>query len=188
MKNFLNMLLTTLLLCSGVATAHAQEIYMTQDDFVSRHTSAKDNAKSLWIMGGLRTVAENILDHRPYNLRQRYWQTAERTIWVLEEIGKEEPITAGFAIENGRIVDAQVLVFRESRGWEIHYPTFTAQFADARMTAEDRLDRSIDGISGATLSVNAMRKMARLALAYDRHVQGSTSAQDTLPQPGESGS
>ncbi len=35
------------------------------------------------------------------------------------------------------------------------------------------LDRHIDGISGATLSVNAMKKMARLALLLHQETEGS---------------
>ena len=35
------------------------------------------------------------------------------------------------------------------------------------MIAGFKLDQSIDGISGATLSVNSMQKMTRLALAMN---------------------
>jgi len=86
---------------------------------------------------------------------------------VLEEIGKEEPITAGFVVEGGRIKQARVLVYRESRGGEIRYPVFLKQYDGAALTADHYLDRSIDGISGATLSVRAMERMARLALYFD---------------------
>jgi Na+-transporting NADH:ubiquinone oxidoreductase subunit NqrC len=36
------------------------------------------------------------------------------------------------------------------------------------------LNRSVDGISGATLSVNAMNRMARLALYFD-HISRTES-------------
>jgi hypothetical protein len=68
------------------------------------------------------------------------------------------------------ILDVKVLIFRESRGWEVRYPFFTDQFKDATLTAERNLDRKIDGISGATLSVNALTKLARLALFLDSYV------------------
>ena len=64
----------------------------------------------------------------------------------------------------------KVLVFRESRGWEVRYPFFTEQFADASLKAETKLDRKIDGISGATLSVDALIKLARLALFLDQYI------------------
>ena len=46
----------------------------------------------------------------------------------------------------------------------------TLQFKDATLTTERNLDRKIDGISGATLSVNALTKLARLALFLDSYV------------------
>jgi hypothetical protein len=58
----------------------------------------------------------------------------------------------------------RVLAFRESRGWEVRYPFFTDQFPGTRLTTDNKLDRNIDGISGATLSVRALEKLARLAL------------------------
>jgi hypothetical protein len=39
------------------------------------------------------------------------------------------------------------------------------------LDAEHRLSDRVDGISGATLSVNALQNLARLALYFDRTVQ-----------------
>jgi len=63
-----------------------------------------------------------------------------------------------------------VLVFRESRGDEIRYPSFTEQFTGATLNNKQKLDRRIDGISGATLSVNALRKLAAVALQLSDYV------------------
>lgn len=84
-------------------------------------------------------------------------------MWILDEIGKEYPITAGFVIADHKIQRAQVLIYRESRGMEIHLPAFLAQFVNAYLDG-DRLSNKIDGITGATLSVAAMTRMARTAL------------------------
>jgi hypothetical protein len=89
-------------------------------------------------------------------------------VWILEETGKEELITAGFVVVSGRIDHVRVLAYRESRGQEVRQPSFLKQFRDARLREDDRLDRDIDGIVGATLSVGAMERMARLALLFDR--------------------
>jgi uncharacterized protein with FMN-binding domain len=94
----------------------------------------------------------------------RYWGDAGRSAWILEEVGKEQPITVGLVVSDGRIERVKVLVFRESRGWEVRHPFFTDQFRDTGLTGERDLDRDIDGISGATLSVRALKKLARLAL------------------------
>jgi len=63
----------------------------------------------------------------------------------------------------------QVLAYRESRGGEVQQDFFTKQFKEARLTENDKLNKKIDGITGATLSVWALQKMARLALLFDAH-------------------
>ena len=84
----------------------------------------------------------------------------------MDEIGKDRPITAGVVIDNGAIADIRVLVFRESRGWEVKYDFFTRQFDNLRLgNGDQRLSEPVDNITGATLSVNAMTRMARAALS-----------------------
>ena len=104
-------------------------------------------------------------------LRLKYWKKGDRTASILEEIGKERLITAGFVINNNKIESINVLAFRESRGWEVRYPFFTDQFSNASLGEDNLLDRHIDGISGATLSVRAMKKMARLALMLHQETE-----------------
>ena len=117
-----------------------------------------------------RDTATAILGHRYPSLRVRYWGDARRSAWILEEIGKEKPITVGLVVNGQNIEQVRVLAFRESRGWEVRYPFFTDQFANARLTDNERLDRSIDGITGATLSVGAVTRIARVALLMHEHV------------------
>ena len=124
----------------------------------------------LWLTRDLQLAMRNILDHDYPAARLRFWRDGQRTAWVLEEIGKEMPITVGIVVDNGAIERVRVLVYRESRGWEVKSPAFTAQFDGARLTPKQGLDRSIDGISGATLSVRALGRLARLALLLHRHV------------------
>lgn len=188
MNSCLRLLLVTLPLLSVVSLAWAEEVYIEPGTYVMQQLSTKENAQSLWITGDLRRQAEEILGHRPLALRQRYWREDDRTVWILEEIGKEEPITAGFVVDDNHIVDATVLIFRESRGWEIRYQKFTEQFLGSRIDETLALNRSIDGISGATLSVNAMRKLARLALAYHHHVmKGQATAALSETSSGRTG-
>ncbi len=53
---------------------------------------------------------------------------------------------------------------------EVKYPAFTKQFIGAKLD-EMKLDRNIDGISGATLSVWAMTSIAELSLFLDEHLK-----------------
>jgi hypothetical protein len=133
---------------------------------------------SLLVDADLRVVIEAVLDHRFGHLRVRYWDDGQTTAWVLDEVGKTEPITVGIAIRDTKVLTLRVLEFRESRGWEVRYPFFTDQFSGVRLTDQHRIDRAIDGITGATLSVAAVQKVARVALILDAQVRraGSTPA------------
>lgn len=128
-------------------------------------------AASIWLAGERGDTVSDILGHKPPSLRVRYWQRGNRTAWVLEEIGKEKPITAGFVIEAGKLLNVEVLAFRESRGWEIKHEFFTEQFDAVELSDGHELSAPIDNITGATLSVNAMRRMARVALFLESELR-----------------
>jgi hypothetical protein len=114
-----------------------------------------------------------ILRHSYRAQRLRYWREGARTVWILEEIGRYRPITVGFVVSEGAIDTVRVLIYRESHGWEVRHDFFTNQFKGLTLDEQSNLSRRIDGISGATLSVNALRNLARLALYVDRAVRSS---------------
>lgn len=147
----------------------ANTVYKTQEQFLSESFSSVPAPKTLWLKGELKQNIKDLIGQNYGKLRVRYWQQGQRTAWVLEAIGKEQPITFGYLVEQGKIIDAEVLIFRESRGWEVHRPAFTKQFIGAELE-QQRLSQTIDGISGATLSVRAMDKTARLALYLAEHL------------------
>ncbi len=129
------------------------------------------SATMLWLTEDLQASIGKILGHPYDGLRLRYWRRDGRTVWILEEIGKEKAITTGIIVNQNRIEEVKVLIFRESRGWEVRNAFFTDQFKNAALKADTRLDRHIDGISGATLSVRALTKLARLALFLHQHTE-----------------
>ncbi len=148
-----------------VPAAWAGSTYQTTEDFLNEVFAGNTPEPSvLWLTGDIRATTTKILGHDPNQLRVRYWQQGQRSAWILDEIGKEQPITTGLVVNAGQLEHIRVLVFRESRGWEVKYPFFTDQFKQAELTPELKLDRSIDGVSGATLSVRALTNLARLAL------------------------
>ncbi|MEL0215611.1 MAG: FMN-binding protein [Burkholderiaceae bacterium] len=97
----------------------------------------------------------------------KYWTDGKKTVWILEEVGKARPITTGYVVENKQIKKVRVLIFRETHGYEVRHPIYTSQFEGATLESMTKLDRDIDGISGATLSHWALEKMAKLALYLD---------------------
>lgn len=159
-RMFLWVLCGLLISLKGWATESTTEIFLKQ--YLNQ-----SQAKTLWLNQPLKQRAAKILGHSYQGLRVRYWQDGARTAWILDEIGKEQPITTGIIVENNKIIAMQVLAYRESRGGEVQQDFFTKQFKELSLTQEDKLNKKIDGITGATLSVWALQKMARLALLFD---------------------
>ncbi len=153
------------------STALHAEQYQSKDDFLAEaFYQQPPKPKVLWLKADLKKDVADILQHKPGFLRTRFWQKDERTVWILEEIGKIKPITVGIIIDTDKITLVRVLAFRESRGWEVKHDFFTDQFKQLSLTPDLGLSKNIDGISGATLSVRALQKTARIALYFTQHI------------------
>ena len=146
--------------------------YLQPDDFIQQTFADKNiKARALWLNKTQQNNIKKILAHDFKKLRIRYWQKGNTSAWILNEIGKEKPITIGVVIKESEIEKIQVLSFRESRGSEIRHDFFTRQFKQAKLDKDLQLNQHIDGISGATLSVRAMTKIARIALYLDQQIR-----------------
>ena len=155
------------ILLTCFSSLHATE-YQSKEDFLLQIFSGKPpEPKVFWLKKDLQKTVSRILKHKPGFLRTRYWQTAEQSVWIINEIGKTKPITIAVVIKEEKIILLKVLAFRESRGWEVKHDFFTDQFKDVRLNSALNLAKSIDGISGATMSVRALSKVAQLALFFD---------------------
>ncbi len=155
---------------ASVTTVMARGTYQEPSAFIDNaFNGSPPKVQALWITKKIRPAVEAILGHKFKGMRIRYWAQGQRSAWILEEIGKEKPITTGIIVNQGKIEQLRVLVFREERGSEVRYPFFHQQFDGATLAKDNRLDRHIDGISGATLSVRALTKLSRLALFLHQH-------------------
>ena len=171
MKKHLKIL--ALLLASMYSlTVMAGGVYQQPADFINKVFKNKPpKAEVLWLDKTLKKQIASILNHKYKSLRVRYWQQEKKSVWILEEIGKEKPITTGIVVNDGHIEKVKVLEFRESRGWEVRHDFFTEQFKQATLKKNNQLSKHIDNISGATLSVRAIRKLAQIALLLDKTIQ-----------------
>lgn len=173
MQIFFRSLLFLFVLTTAV---HAEEVLLDQQAFIQQafaDVEGTAEAQVLWITKELKQTILEKIDYRLYGLRLRYWINGKRTAWVLEEIGKEQLITMGIVIEDDSVKSVKILVYRESRGGEVRHDFFTEQFPGAQLVDEKSrlsLSKSIDGITGATLSVRAVKKVATLALFLHRQV------------------
>jgi len=155
------------LFCLLSPLAQAMEtVYLEPADFLARYLPGC-RQQALWLDSEVKAEVERLVQHSFPGVRVRYCSEGGKTAWILDEIGKTEPITSGIVVDSGRVELVRVLVFRESRGGEVHRDAFTRQYENAGLD-DNRLDRSIDGITGATLSVYAVNRQVKLALYLDR--------------------
>ncbi|MDA0706750.1 MAG: FMN-binding protein [Proteobacteria bacterium] len=179
-KKNLRRIVYAVLLTSAAAIA-AGEVgrYQTRAEFLLESFGTENPASDVvWIDDELRATAAKVLGHPPAMLRVRYWHEGPRTAWIIDEVGKEQPITFGVVVEDAAIQVLRVMQFRESRGWEIRYPFFTKQFSQLRLTDSGSLSHGIDAISGATLSVKAATGSANLALVLDEYTRRTRRSAD----------
>ena len=166
-----------LLLLLATIRAVAGSPYQTSEEFLDDIFAGSPPAPGVvWMKGDVKDATADILGHAYPGIRVRYWGAGKRTAWILEEVGKTKPITVGLVVNNNSLESIRVLAFRESRGWEVRYPFFTKQFTGIGLTANKELDRHIDGISGATLSVRALKKLTRLALFLHQQTEQGDDA------------
>jgi len=106
--------------------------------------------------------------------KQPLWEVkkGERLVgyFVVDEVyGKHEYITYAVALEaGGRVRQIEILVYRESYGYEIRNSAWRAQFIGKKSGDPLRLDDDIKNISGATMSCRHISEGVRRLLAtYD---------------------
>ncbi len=173
-----------LFVLAAAPALQAKSIYQTAPDFIAEvFAPATPEAKSLWLTPELKSAGSDILGRKLKGLRMRYWQSGGKTAWILDEIGKELPITIGVVVNENSVETVKILAFRESRGWEVRYPSFTDQYRNAGLTDARQLNQQIDGITGATLSVRAVSKVVRLALFL--HGEATTEANNKVARTTE---
>ena len=85
---------------------------------------------------------------------------------VLQEtIGKHRPITYIVGVTpQGKVFDVEIMVYRESKGSEVHRKRFNAQYEGK--TAQDpiSINKDIINITGATMSVRSVSAGVKRAL------------------------
>jgi hypothetical protein len=168
----ISLAIPTLLLGLGAGgSAYAiDDVHETLEAFLTRTFGATvPEAKFLDLDGNAQSQIGAALGHSYQQSRLRYWKANGITAWVLMDKGKEgyQLTDAAFAVKGGAIDIASVLIYRESHGEEVADPPFLNQLAGAHAVG-GQLDRKVDNIAGATLSVKMMERMAAAAIALDK--------------------
>lgn len=161
-----NIIKTLLLIIATISTSAFSEEIADKNRFLMSGLDVKELPGHSYII-----INEDIQDNIKKILKDtyhlpiiKYWKAGNKVGFVLEAIGKHEFITTGYIVENNKIIDAKVLVYRENYGYEIEHDYFLDQIRGNSMKKNGKLVKSIANISGATLSVKAMRKLSKLSL------------------------
>jgi len=161
-----NIIKTLLLIIATISTSAFSEEIADKNRFLMSGLDVKELPGHSYII-----INEDIQDNIKKILKDtyhlpiiKYWKAGNKVGFVLEAIGKHEFITTGYIVENNKIIDAKVLVYRENYGYEIEHDYFLDQIRGNSVKKNGKLVKSIANISGATLSVKAMRKLSKLSL------------------------
>lgn len=164
-----------LLLMLGLAvTLPAYEVqirHLSQPDFLQQVFADQQPQPGLLpLRGELRERVTKVLGHPYRGMRLRYWHSDEISAWIIDEKSKDMPMTVGVAVGPEGIVDLEILVYREPRGGEVHQAFFRRQYRGMTLSENDNLSGQVDGITGATLSVDATSRVAAMALVLHQVV------------------
>ena len=157
------------MMCLSTWAGAGQTVYQKPSEFLAGAFGGTVPAtKALRLSSSHQDRIKRLLGHAYRPSTVRYWRKGDTMAVILDEIGKVEPITTGIVVKGGRIDRVKILIYRESHGMEVARTSFTKQFRMAGLKPDGRLNRRVDGISGATLSVRAVTGLARVVLYLDR--------------------
>ena len=169
----LTVLMLALLCSMSVKAFELYKTFQTPEVFLGEVFNSKVPAPKLLVLNAesQRKIAAVFNRSFPQQ-RIRYWENGDKTVWVFDDIGKEGyvPTTSGFVVNNGVVESSKVLIYRESRGEQVAEPSFLNQINGSK-AAGNNLDKPVDNITGATLSVDMMKRMARTAITLDSLVE-----------------
>jgi len=121
-------------------------VFTSHRKILSPGVSGQTQPRLLWLSKEVQAEISRILGHAPGQLRQRYWSEGSRTLWILEETGKEDLITAGFVIREGAWSRRKCWCTAKAAAWKFVTPLFES-VKGMFLVADNRLDHGIDGIS-----------------------------------------
>jgi hypothetical protein len=165
-RSYFQRLITLVLLLAGGALFAGDTVYEKPSVFLARTFGKVPRTQALSLNGAQQARVKRLLGRNYQPAKVRYWSDGRKTAWILEEIGKTQPITAGYVVSGGKITEVKVLIYRESHGQEVARASFTKQFRGAGL-GKTGMDRQIRNIAGATLSVRALTKLGAVALYFD---------------------
>jgi Na+-translocating ferredoxin:NAD+ oxidoreductase RnfG subunit len=162
--------------CFTVFQINAQEIKEAVGDFVKESAGeyAEIKFEKFILPEKLKSKIESKSRQRFYSDFVYIIRTKNEneitSVSILDNVlGKDLPITfiAMFS-KDGKIISSDIIKYREPYGGAVQNDSWTDQFKDKNSSSSFKVGTEIDGISGATISVNSVaRGMKKIILLYD---------------------
>ena len=121
----------------------------------------------------LKVLVQNKVKQRFYRDKLYYWNISNNDTTIAyalmdNVLGKSMPITFLVILNNeGSILASEVIKYREAYGSEVGNKNWLAQFTYFNDTTDFKVGKNIDGISGATISVNSLSKgIQKIAILF----------------------
>ncbi len=112
----------------------------------------------------LKSSIQNKVRQAFYRDNLYYWKIMQQDstlayAFLDNVIGKSMPITFLVILnQEGEVLESQVIKYREAYGGEVGNDNWLSQFNALSVTSEFMVGKNIDGISGATISVNSLTR------------------------------
>lgn len=136
---------------------------------------------------GIFPIPLNIIKKIENESKQRFFKSNVH-YWIISKndstinyaildnvIGKSMPIT--FIVlfnQNGTILNSEIIKYREPYGGEISSKNWLKQFEEKSSLSQFKIGKNIDGISGATISVNSVTKgIKKLSLLFPHLIESN---------------
>jgi uncharacterized protein with FMN-binding domain len=181
-----------LLALGSGAKASAEGIYLTEPQLCAKlfpgapHIQASDltlsDAEAAQVS---RLYGYRIESHTYRALTVSDDSGVKGTVFILDVMGQNSPITFGVGVTSGGIIrGVEVVAYREPRGEEIRNPRFLRQLQGKSIQDKLALGVDVDAITGATISSRSATFAARKALAIAAVLHERSVAQaSSVPRP-----
>ena len=168
MKPFIPLLISAILF-GGSPIKDASEVFITSQ--FGDSVSIKMN--TLHLNAELKSQLQNTIRQTFYRDELYYWTISQNDSTLAHAfldnvLGKSMPITFLVLFNTeGEIISSEVIKYREAYGGEVGNKNWLSQFIHFSDTSDYSVGKNIDGISGATISVNSLsRGIRKIALLY----------------------
>ena len=138
-------------------------------------TEIKISMNILKINGKNKKIVQDQTQQAFYKDELYYWKISQNDTTIayafLDNVkGKSMPITFMVILsKDGSIINANVIKYREPYGGEVGNNRWLEQFNEKNEKSNYDVGKTIDGITGATISVNSLSKgIKKIVLLYNQ--------------------